>query len=485
MKFSKISLGVAAVFGIMASPAHAILASSYINASEFAGDTQNIRISGATAQDQGILAASLRLCTAGTMTAYSINNNFVYFCDADGTKFTRRSGATKLAVYKYSVGGSGAGVGFVNNATPIPFLDLTKLATLCSDTSTTVMATKDADGTATNLSTYTLFSCTAASSSLTTNAVSYMGVSDVEPQFFGPPSTYSKLNASSLATVIFGVPVSKAAYEKLQTAQGLTVGSVTEANMPSLTQAQITTMFTQEGQTWANVTGVEVNAADDLIYVARRVDSSGTQKTFEAVVAKTLNGTSGARQCASDVDSFVSGTVAADNTAANTICNDGTITMNGSGSSQVLVCLNKHNDFGRGAVGVTSTESKQVDVGGKWRFVKINGAAPTHANVAAGKYTQYSDASLNLRTGAILPTLSAAGYSDFVTAFKTAFADPVTISVINGGSQTFGPSGLMALDALVSPVPTPDFTGASGRNPWSRLVGNTDLNNCQSGKLAQ
>lgn len=482
MKFSKISLGVATVFGIMASPAHAILASSYTNASEFSGDTQNIRISGATAQDVGLLSAALRFCSAGTMTAYSITNNFVYLCTADTTKFTPRSGATKLAVYKYSVGGSGAGVGFVNDATPIPFLDLTKLAANCTAGS----ATADADGTATNLSTYTLFSCTAASSSLTTNAVSYIGVSDVEPQFFGAPSTYSKLNAAGLATVIFGVPVTKAAYEKLQTAQGLTVGSLTEANMPTLSQAQVTSMFTQEGQTWAAVTGTQVNAADDLIYVARRVDSSGTQKTFEGVIARTLNGTTGARQCASNVEPFVSGTVVLDNTAANVSCADGTITVNGSGGGQVQACLNKHQDGGRGAVGTLTTETL-TSTAGKFRFVKVNGNAPTQANVAAGKYTQYADASINTRTGATLPTATAAGYADFVTALKTEFASPAIIEVINtgaGGSQPFGASGLMALDNLVSPVPAADYTGASGRNPWSRLVGGTDLNNCQMGKTA-
>ena len=479
MKLNKIALGVATVFGIAASPAHALLATAYTNTSEFSGDTTNIRISGATAQDPGLLAATLRLCTAGTMTAYSISNNFVYFCTADTTKFTPRAGTTKLALYKYSVGGSGSGVGFVNNATPIPFVDLTKLATACTAGS----ATNDADGTATNLSTYQVFSCTAASSSVTTNALSYIGISDVEPQFFGAPSTYNNLNAAGLASVIFGVPVTTKAYNALQAAQGLTVGGLTEADMPSLSNAQISSMYTQEGQTWAGLTGVEVNAADDLIYVARRVDTSGTQKSFEAVVARSINGTPNARQCGESVEPFVSGVEALNNTVVNTTCDGSNIVVNGSGSGQVLACLNKHNDGGRGAVGVLSTEYKQV-AGGKLRFVKINGVAPTHANVAAGSYTQYTDASLNTRIGATSPTAAAPGYADFVTAFKAAFADPVTIAQINAGSQTFGPSGLMALDNLVSPTPAADYTGASGRNPWSRLVGGTDLNNCQNAKAA-
>ena len=479
MKLNKISLGVAAVVGLLSAPAHALLASAYTNTSEFAGDTTNIRISGATAQDPGLLAATLRLCSAGTMTAYSISNNFVYFCTADTTKFTPRAGTTKLALYKYSVGGSGSGVGFVNSATAIPFMDLTKLATACTAGATTV----DADGTATNLSTYQSFACTAASSNVTTNALSYIGISDVEPQFFGPPSTYNNLNAAGLASVIFGVPVTKVAYEALQTAQGKTVGGLTEADMPSLSGAQISSMYTQEGQTWAGLTGVEVNAADDIIYVARRADTSGTQKSFEAVVARSINGTPNARQCGESVEPFVSGVDALNNTVVNTTCNGSNIVVNGSGSGQVLACLNLHNDGGRGAVGVLSTEYKQL-AGGKARFVKINGVAPTHANVAGGLYTAYTDASLNTRVGATSPTEDAPGYTDFVTGFKAAFANPITIAQINAGSQTFGPSGLMALDNLVSPTPAADYTGASGRNPWSRLVGGTDLNNCQNAKAA-
>lgn len=477
MKLTKISLGVAAACGILSAPAHALLASSYTNTGEFTGDTMNIRVSGATAQDPGLLASALRYCTAGSMTRYSISNNFVYFCTANTARITPRAGATKVAFYKYSVGGSGSGVGPVNAATPLPFLDLAKIATSCAAGAS---STVDIDGTG-PLSSFQDIACGAATTAVTTPVVSYIGVSDVEPQFFGGASTYNNLRAEGLATVIFGVPVTRNIYEALQAQQGLTVGAIDEANMPSLTQGQITSMYTQEGQTWSGLTGATVG--DDMVYVARRADSSGTQKSFEAVIARTTNGTLGARQCQSSVEGFVTGPAALDNTAANSLCNGSNLVVNGSGSGQVLACLNAHQAGGRGAIGVVSTEFKQT-AGGSLRFVKINGAAPTHANVASGRYTQYTDASLNTRVGATLPTASAAGYTAFLNVLKSDFADPAVIAVINGGNQTFGPSGLMALDALEASIPAPDFTGASGRNPWSRLVGGTDLNNCQPGKLA-
>ena len=477
MKLSNISLAAVALFGIAAAPAHALLASSYTNTGEFVGDTMNIRVSGATAQDPGLLASALRYCTAGSMTRYSISNNFVYFCTADTTKITPRGGATKVAFYKYSVGGSGAGVGLVNaGAANVPFLDLGKLNASCAGTSSTA----DVDGTG-PLSTFQDIACSAASGVLTTNAVSYIGVSDVEPQFFGPASTYNNLKAESLATVIFGVPVTKVAYEALQAAQGKTVGGTTEADMPSLSQAQVTSIFTQEGQSWSGLTGATLT--NDAIYVARRADSSGTQKTFEAVIARTTNGTPGARECQASVDGFVTGAAAIDNTAANSLCNGSNNVVNGSGSGQVVQCLAVHQAGLRGAVGVLTTETKQT-AGGNFRFVKINGVAPTHAGVASGQYTQYSDASLNTRIGATLPTASAAGYSSFLSKLKSDFSDPAVISVINGLPQPFGASGLMALDVLETTIPAADFTGASGRNPWSRLVGGSDLNNCQTGKLA-
>lgn len=476
MKLSNISLAAAALFGIAAAPAHALLASSYTNASEFSGDTMNIRISGATAQDPGLLASTIRNCTAGSMTRYSISNTFVYFCTPDTTKVTMRAGTTKLAVHKYSVGGSGSGVGPVNAATPLAFLDLAKVASSCVPSASSSV---DIDG-AGPLSSFQDITCAAATTAVTTATPSYIGISDVEPAFFGGPSTYNNLASGALATVIFGVPVTKNIYEALQAVQGKTVGSQTEANLPSLSQSQITSMYTQEGQSWLNLTGATV--ADDTVYVARRADSSGTQKSFEAVIARSSNGTLTGKSCNPGAEFFVSGPDALNNAAAVTACDGSNLVVNNSGSGQVIACMDTHQAGGRGAIGVLSTEYKAT-AGGNVRFVKVNGLAPTHANVASGAYTQYTDASLNTRVGATLPTASALGYSAYVSRMKSDFSDPAIIAVINAGSQLFGPSGLMSLDVLETTVPVADYTGAQARSPWSRLNSGS-LNNCQTGRAA-
>ena len=492
MKLSKVSLGVAAACGLLAGlPAHALLASAYTNTSETAGTTFNVRSSGATAQDPGLLTSTLRNCTAGSMTRYSISNNFVYFCTATPA-MAAITGKAQLAVYKYSVGGSDAGVSLVNSgSTLVPFLDLNEIKStapvLCTASAS---STVDPDGTGV-LSSFQDITCSGASTGFTTPVLSYIGISDVEPQFFGPPSTYTNLVAEPLASVIFGLPVTKNIYAKLQAAQGITVPAcgptgLEEACMPTLSQAQVTSMFTQTGQDWDALTGT---TGGGQVYVARRANTSGTQKSYEAVIARTGNGTLGGRECQAPVDPFVSGPDAIDNTAVTALCTAANFVVNNSGSGQVVACLNAHQAGNRSAIGTLTTELKASGnvspvTGTNWAFVKINGFAPTHANVAKGIYTQYADASLNERVN-VNPTAAQPGYTGYINKLKADFADPAVIAVINAGNQVFGPSGLMSLDVL-DPVTfaTPDFTGASGRNPWSRLVGGTDVNNCQPGKQA-
>jgi hypothetical protein len=478
MKLTTVSVAVAAACGMLSVPAFAIPASSYGTGAT----TFDVRISGATAQDPGLLASTVRNCLAGSLTRYQITNNFVYFCNIDTTKITPPAGKTQLAVYKNSVGGSAQGVAPVNSATQLPFLSLPLLTAACTGASSTA----DPDGTAGPLGTYQ--DIAACAGNPTALATPFIGISDVEPSFFGPATTYNKLKAEPFTTVIFGVPVTKAAYEYLQANQGKTVGSLLEADMPSLSQAQITTIYTQAGQTWSAVTGYPALTPDDQIYVARRVDTSGSQKTFEAVIARTVNGTATGKSCTANIDAFVSDpiAIAADNTAANLLCDGTNLVVLGSGGGQVVACLNKHQAgtgtlaapvAARGAVGVLSTETIVAAASG-FRFVKINGIAPNFAGVASGQYTQYSDASLNTRIGTTLPTAAEPGYGNYIARLKSDFASPGTNPDF---IQPFGPSGLMSLDVLQTTVPAPNYSGSLGRNPWSRITAG-DLNNCQPGK---
>lgn len=492
MKLSKISMALVALCA--ASSSFAITANNYLNSNETTGDTLNIRISGASAQDNGILGTALSLCTAGSVHRYSISNDFVYFCTPDiGTgagQITVPAGKTKLAIYKYSVGGSAFGVTPLNsnnavsgaalgaNGNQLPFLDLTKITSLCTGTFATTTA---AATFGTSLSTYVNVACSNSSSTLTTLATTYIGVSDMEPAFF----TNQTSNVTPVASyaLIFGVPVSLNIRNALQTQQGLTVGSDTEANMPTLSSAQLTSAYTQVGQTWTGI-GVAAGAlVTDKIFVARRVDSSGTQKTFEAVVAHTPNGEP-YKSCVSGVDPFVVADSGLQNTSggdADTLCAaalaSAPTVFAGSGGGNVRTCLTNHHGANRGAIGILTTEDKAGSA--NWRFVKVDGFAPTQANAASGKYRFYVESALNTRSAGAFATSAALGYTAFVNRLVADFGNPTTIKLINGADQTFGAAGLMA---LLPTGGTPDYTGASSVMPWTKAVGGTDSDNCQAPK---
>jgi hypothetical protein len=442
MKFSKISLGVAALCGIASAPAFALTASQYS-----AANAMNIYVSGATATDVGLELATSLICTSGSLHKYSISNQFVYLCTPNTAKITT-AGKTQLAVFKHSVGGSGNGVAPVNNGSALPFLDLAKINSGC--------AAATAAGTS--------IACTEAGTTLTSTNVAQIGLSDVEPSFFGAAAaTYNNLTSETLATVIFGVPVTNVAYEALQAAQSLTVGATDAANVPTLNIAQVTSMFTQDGQSWSGLTGAVL--ANDQVYVARRADSSGTQKSYEAVVARTANTTASGKSCYVANSPFVAGPDALDNTAANTLCDGSNNTVNNSGSGQVAACLVKHQSGLRGAIGTLSTET----VGNaNWKHVRVNGLFPNYANVKSGQYQYYTDSSLNTRKSPA-PNAEHAAYK---AALKANFAvTPILHPSFGNTATDAGKAGTMTLDVV---------TGSTGGNPWSRLAEDGVVDNCRA-----
>lgn len=493
MKTRQIALAAAACCATFASlPSLAITASNYTNSGEITGDTLNIRISGASAQDAGILGSALSLCVAGTVHRYAISNNFVFYCTPDiGTgpgQITVPAGKTKLAIYKYSVGGSYFGVGPVNSNTAatgstltatgnqLPFLDLALINANLTGAVTTTVSYNAA------LGSYVNVALSAASSAVTSAATTYIGLSDVEPGFF--TNTTSNLTANSVYALIFGVPVSLNLRNALQAQQGLVSNSETEANMPSLSSAQISSAFTQQFQTWAGI-GVTTGFLDDAIYVARRVNSSGTQKTFEALFARTVNSQSGLKNCvvvdnSQSPGTFLAGTNNVDNTTgdnANLCSGATTAVFSGSGGGDVRTCLINHNNGSRGAIGMLTTEDKPGTA--NWRFVKVDGVTPNQAQTAAGRYRGYVESYLNTRTSGAFATGAAPGYPAFVTRLSTDLANPTIIKAINGTDQSFGSAGLMALYSRQVPAPTLDFTGATSVLPLTKADA-LGVNNCQA-----
>lgn len=246
------------------------------------------------------------------------------------------------------------------------------------------------------------------------------GFSDIEPnKFFGintpsglPEYTSSTaVSTNTFGALVFGTPVTKDLRDALQAVQGLTVGSETQANMPSLSTTEIRSLFTGGLQTWNNfmvtdpsnpagpkiplanhpaVVALGGVPADKKVQICRRVPGSGTQAQFNAIFLNWPCDT-GVQVPTSEPGSPL-----------------GPVVANNSGSSDVSRCLDDFNDGAntsgknpasvkRWAIGINSTENN-ADNAFSYRFIKVNGAAPTIQAVHAGDYEDYAEQSFQYRT---------------------------------------------------------------------------------------
>jgi hypothetical protein len=265
---------------------------------------------------------------------------------------------------------------------------------------------------------YTEFKCGTANEQKVPDG----GFSDIEvTKFFGinTPAGLPAYAASTSVTsttfgaLVFNTPVSTDLRNALQAAQGLTPGSDTEANMPSLTTTEIRSLFTGGVANWNNfmvtdpgnpggakiplashpaVAALGTVPTDRKVQICRRVNGSGTQAQFNAIF---LNW-----PCDPGV---VTPTAAPGNTFS------GPVVAENSGSSDVTNCIDDFNNatnnstknpapsVRRWAIGINSTENN-VNNAKSMRYVKINGYAPTIQNVHAGNYENYAEQAFQYRT---------------------------------------------------------------------------------------
>ena len=123
MNMNKISAAVtAALAGLVASTAFALPASQY---NSTPGDTLDVFIGGASAQDNALERLFRNACNVGTLDIFRTTNQRVMFCTINNAGVPGFPVAgQKVAVHKTSVGGSGNGVQPVANQTNLAFLDM-------------------------------------------------------------------------------------------------------------------------------------------------------------------------------------------------------------------------------------------------------------------------------------------------------------------------------------------------------------------------
>lgn len=484
----------------------AAVAAMFVGAPAFAAtpafstaSTNEFYVSGASAQEGQLKHFMRRACQTGSLTLYRQGKNqFAFHCAVNSSVVPGHTKAN-VVLYKSSEGGSGNGTAPVANSTALTFMDVATMPAIGSATintapeagtcsaATTIPAVAPVGTDTIGLPAYQDVVC----NQTLVSKVTETGLSDVEPALFKgsvaglDDTAIGKLDVKPTNQLIFGVPVTTSLRNALQTAQGLTSGAEDEANMPSLSKAQVTGIYTGSIYTW-DALGLDNSTNDqyNAIWVARRVQSSGTQTSARVYF---LND-----PCVANMVPFVEtadGNSVATNAAACSLpdpINAGYgLVFQGSGSGNVVTCLNDHETNGRWAVGVLSTEfTAGIDQGSTnnqgYRFVKIDGAAPTLYNAANGTYQYVMEATMQWRNAG---SGNATAGDDLVMAqaLSAGFNNPVVVAAISTGmTQLYGPAGILGVPGANLPD-DPITTGGIVTNPVSAYTHSSSgsTNNCQ------
>ncbi len=468
-------------------------------------DTLDLFVSGSSAQDNTLEQLFRFVCEANSLDIYRSNGGNVrlLFCRT-------RSGANalpgfptgqKIAFHKSSIGGSGSGVGPLIQLLTVEFLNAADLRAhfdeRCPPASRKHYV---AEG---SLSAYTVLDC---QNPTALHEVPDVGISDVEPRFFLDeyhltPNAVDGLTVLSVNAFIFGVPVDLSLRNALQAARFPRSDPCNPANprysdlvsvdadvrakrgetercMPGFTRAQVAGIFAGTITDWGQLLtpagyplakkdpatgqisvppGVEA-PRDDRVKVCRRVDTSGTQASYEMFF---LN-----QRCTVGVRPFVT---------------NGPHVFLGSGTANVKACLNELDQEKMWAIGIMSTENVASAPEDRWRFVKMDGVAPTLLNTFSGRWPFFVEQSYQWRNEHSEHPLKGPKLG-FMGQIALQLKNPTIVRIIDRDFRhAWGNAGVMSLSTVgVTPLHaspgTPIDAAAITEHPV--LAVTHDGNNC-------
>ncbi len=500
------------LFGLVAAGA-AFGAPDTIPFAGVAVGTNSFQIAGSTALDNQVKAALLlaapngtgagSFCQSGTTSVYTDApstapapnlkkaHNTLVTCNA-AVAIGSVAAGHQIAVDKESNGGSNEGTANVANGPALAFLDATVAPAGCAAVIHVAAGAiyrdqqpfDEYDG------------CTGAF----VNIVPTIGVADEDPSVFnlGPQAvnaaTIAKLNTAALFQNQFAIALSLHEYRALQALQGLGATD-TLANMPSLTSAQIASVFGGINGTWDQVVqGLPATP----VFLCRRGQSSGTN--VSADIYFLHNRCSGGHQVMNPATTTVAHCgglgVGPSQTVENVGCKWAAVNLAdavfaGSAGGDVDSCLHAHDVNGDSALGVLGATQTFDDLNGaggapavgahQWRYVGIDGKKPTLISMSNGTYDYAYDNVLNT-----LKTLTgnpAALAGILTTTFQsvTALEDIVVTQIGDANYQTGG-----MLDAAIGTRNTLPTTAAmitgTGGTPTSAvtLQPQGTVDNCQA-----
>lgn len=481
-----------------------------------------VTLSGASAQDVGLRALIESVCAAGTLDYFSdtgvvkVGNFNAYSCSVPVASLTtvalknrdlaanggNENGTLEVLVYKRSEGGSGQGpIGLCTT-------DLTKTKQVavdatCSDSEVTGgqvagdkrwkcagTVQKFSDGSLTDLEYKKVDSATCATTSVVTDAI------------WG---------------TIFNTPVSLNFRNALQCAQGLVVGSELEADMPNLPKEVIASAFNNGLASWNSLQAkdsagnyttlplavaskvaagqcpgydaaafpVPASALTSRVVACKRVVTSGTNTQFRVKFLNAL--------CTTDAQDIAGKNTAAVNNLNNVAnwTNIGTGTATGamietSGSGNMGSCLSAFADGAdttkqRWAIGIQSLENN-VNLAEAYRFIKIDGAAPTIKNVLEHKYYDWVES----QWAWINPTSAGRTQEqkdavDFQVFLNKGTGEAAAVGTLVNSTfiHSFGASGIVALNTIPGNVPSLPINPANPVATSSHAVGG-NLSSCRT-----
>lgn len=445
------------------------------------GDTMEIYLAGASAQDIALERLFRLQCEAESLDIYRAGGNQrALFCRIATTEtgFQDFPQHQKVVLYKSSVGGSGNGVGPLVIGYRVEFINLGEMKAHAADL---YPANRQKSYPAEKLfAEYTEHQCTNPKPAF---ALPDVGISDVEPILFArnyglDEERLKVLDVRSANAVIFGVPVSLALRDALQAAQfpvdhhchpqspkytasagiegrGDVSNVESEACMPSLSRVQIASIFSGMLTQWdkiVNARGYPLAAqnvdagqiqspptvtppSDSRIFLCRRVDTSGTQASYELFFLGD--------RCIGGVRGFA---------PAST-----TVTL-GSGTSDVKKCLNDRHESNRWAVGIFSTENVAKLEQDNWRFIRMDGVAPTLINTFNGRWPFFVEQTIQWRGERSGKPLR--GWElKLIERIAREAGNPTVIAALNQGFRhSWGDGGVMALNTngFQPPLPRPE-----------------------------
>jgi hypothetical protein len=485
MKFNSIRLGVATALAIAASAAAGAVTPTFTAPAD--GATNLTDLSGATSTDGvmfaalvGTDAASLCDSTGGAPDVYTTETqltpgtliaNFAVVCKPKST-ISGLANTTVQAIRKYS-GGSGSGIGNVaSGATVAP--DATndrQWVTLNSGGCASSSLVAAAGG----LQAYNLFlSCANDVAQITKG-----GISDEEPALLGATSTQlGQLTTSPGIAVDFAPVISTQLFSDLQTAQHLTANGIDDqVNMPNLSSAQVRGILkgsiTTSAFLFANPagdTGTATGLTAKTIFVCRRGNSSGTQTGFALQYLHAGCGTAGV---GTPSLAFASATgTGATNACTPSGCGWASATYGtdqvfaGTGSQDVINCMDFHSGNGDYAIGVLTTEYAPNTTNARYRHVKVDGVAPSLENMQMGAWDFFTEDAFNV------PNSTAPNFANvqpdqklITAALLAAFKAPALLQValVPQGTSTGGAAwwgGALAIPATLTSSPAPQGTGS-------------------------